>query len=162
MNPLLSWRENLLFAAPGSANTRRLEQLDRAILDHLRHSPLYPAVLEAGLDYAVGRLGGRLSGGQQQLVALGRALLSPAPYLVLDEPSSAFHPQLRAGLTRVLQAEARSRSVIVVTHDMELARSCERILFVRDGTVAGDGDWAGLAAGNPDFAAWTMAGEASR
>jgi ABC-type multidrug transport system fused ATPase/permease subunit len=154
LNPLLTWRENLLFAVPDPANFRRLEQVDRVVMDHLRASPLDRAVLEAGLDCPVGRQGGRLSGGQQQLVALGRALLSPSPFLVLDEPSSAFHPRLRAALVSVLQVEAQSRSVIVVTHDMDLARGCEQIVFVRDGALAGHGSWDSMAADNADFKNW--------
>jgi ABC-type branched-subunit amino acid transport system ATPase component len=154
LNPRLTWRENLLFAAPDRANVRRLAQLDRVLLGHLRRTALDAAVIEAGLGYAVGRQGGRLSGGQQQLVALGRALLSPAPFLVLDEPSSAFHPKLRLDLIGVLQAEARSRSVLVVTHDLDLARACDRLLFVRDGALAGDGPWNTLSTGNEAFRAW--------
>ncbi len=154
INPMLSWRENLLFAAPDPGNVRRLEQVDRLVMDHLRGSPVDGAVLEAGLDYQVGRQGGRLSGGQQQLVALGRALLSPSPFLVLDEPSSAFHPRLRAELVTVLQAEAKARSVVVVTHDMGLARGCDRIVFVREGAVAGDAPWPELARDNMEFKAW--------
>ncbi len=160
LNPLLTWRENLLFAAPDPSNVRRLEQVDRLVLEHLRGSPVDTAVLEAGLDYPVGRGGGRLSGGQQQLVALGRALLSPAPFLVLDEPSSAFHPRLRAELVRVLQAEARTRSVVVVTHDMDLARGCARLVFVRDGAIAADASWADLAH-NPEFKEWLQHGTAA-
>jgi ABC-type multidrug transport system ATPase subunit len=154
LNPLLTWRENLLFAAPDRANFRRLAQLDRVLLDHLQTTGLDAAVIEAGLDYPVGRQGGRLSGGQQQLVALGRALLSQAPFLVLDEPSSAFHPRLRLDLIAVLREEARSRSVIVVTHDLDMARGCDRLLFVRDGALAGDGSWDRLAAETEGFKAW--------
>ena len=160
INPMLSWRENLLFAAPDPGNVRRLEQVDRLVMEHLRGSPVDAAVLEAGLEYQVGRQGGRLSGGQQQLVALGRALLSPAPFLVLDEPSSAFHPRLRAELVTVLQAEAKARSVVVVTHDMDLARGCDRIVFVREGAVAGDAPWPDLARDNMEFKAWLQHGTA--
>ncbi len=158
LNPMLTWRENLLFAAPDPSNFRRLDQVDRLVMDRLRGSPVDAAVLEAGLDYQVGRQGGRLSGGQQQLVALGRALLSRAPFLVLDEPSSAFHPRLRAELVGVLQAEARTRSVIVVTHDMDLARGCDRVVFVREGAIMGDAPWPDLAAGNKEFKAWLQHG----
>ena len=154
LNPLLSWRENLLFAAPDPANTRRSEQLDRVLLEHLAGVPLDAAVIEAGLDFPVGRQGGRMSGGQQQLVALSRALLSPAPVLVLDEPSSAFHPRLRLDLIGVLQDEARSRSVIVITHDMDMARGCDQLLFMHDGMLAGQGSWAHLAAENDAFRDW--------
>lgn len=158
LNPMLTWRENLLFAAPDPSNMRRLEQVDRLVMEHLSGSPVDAAVLEAGLDYQVGRQGGRLSGGQQQLVALGRALLSRAPFLVLDEPSSAFHPRLRAELVGVLQAEAKARSVIVVTHDMDLARGCDRVVFVREGAIMGDAPWPDLARDNEEFVAWLQHG----
>ena len=154
INPLLPWRENLLFAVPDRANIRRLTQVDRVLLDRLQTTSLDGAVIDSGLDYPVGRLGGRLSGGQQQLVALGRALLSSAPFLVLDEPSSAFHPQLRLDAIAVLREEARSRSVIVVTHDLELARACDQLLFVRDGALAAQGNWTGLVADSQGFGAW--------
>jgi len=154
LNPLLTWRENLLFAASDPANTRRFEQLDRVLLDRLAGGKLDAAVIDAGLDFPVGRQGGRMSGGQQQLVALSRALLSPAPILVLDEPSSAFHPQLRLDAIGVLQNEARSRSVIVVTHDMDMARACDELLFMREGMLAGNGSWARLAAENEAFRGW--------
>jgi ABC-type multidrug transport system fused ATPase/permease subunit len=154
LNPLLSWRENLLFAAPDAANTRRSEQLDRVLMEHLASVKLDAAVIESGLDFPVGRQGGRMSGGQQQLVALSRALLSPAPVLVLDEPSSAFHPRLRLDLIGVLQEEAKSRAVIVITHDMDMARGCDQLLFMHDGALAGQGSWSSLAAGNEAFRSW--------
>jgi len=154
VNSMLPWRENLLFAAPDPANTRRLAQVDAVLLGHLQNTPLDNAVIEAGLDYPIGRQGGRLSGGQQQLVALGRALLTPGPFLVLDEPSSAFHPKLRQEAIAVIKEEGKSRSVVVVTHDMDMARACDRILFVRDGALAGQGSWDSLVAHTEGFAAW--------
>jgi ABC-type thiamine transport system ATPase subunit len=155
LNTMLTWRENLLFATADGAAHRQQEQLDQLVLENLRRSSADTTVLEAGLDTPVARLGGQLSGGQQQLVALGRALLSPARFLILDEPSSAFHPQLRTALIAVLQREARARSVVMVTHDMDLARSCDRIIFVREGAVAGDGTWETLEQDNLAFRDWT-------
>jgi ABC-type multidrug transport system fused ATPase/permease subunit len=154
INPLLPWRENLLFAAPDSENARRLAQADGVLLERLAATPLDAALIEAGLGYPVGRQGARLSGGQQQLIALGRALLTPAPFVVLDEPSSAFHPKLRQAAIAVLREEARSRSIIVVTHDFETARACDQALFVRDGALVGQGSWDTLLAKADGFAAW--------
>jgi ABC-type branched-subunit amino acid transport system ATPase component len=155
VNTRLTWGDNLLFAASDALGHRHQARLDRAVLDHLLLSPSDAAVLEAGLATPVGRLGGKLSGGQQQLVALGRALLTPAPFLILDEPSSAFHPQLRAAVIGVLRQEAQSRSVVVVTHDMALARGCDRVIFVRDGAIAGEGTWQSLVAEDASFREWS-------
>ena len=154
VNPLLNWRENLVFGAFNDANATRLAALDRVLVEALAGTPLDRFVVESGLAFRVGRQGGRLSGGQQQLVALGRSLLSDAPFLVLDEPSSALHPRLRADLVAVLQVEARQRGVIVVTHDMELARECDRLIFVKDGAIAADGAWSTLVATDADFREW--------
>ena len=154
LNPLLTWRENLLFSAPDPANSRRSEQLDRVVLEHLAGMSLDAAVIEAGLDFAVGRQGGRMSGGQQQLIALSRALLNRAPVMVLDEPSSAFHPRLRLDLIDVLRDESQLRSVIVVTHDMDMARGCDQLLFMRDGALVGQGSWENLATDNEAFRNW--------
>ncbi len=161
INPLLPWRENILFAAPSAENVRELSKVDNVLLERLKTTPLDAEVIEAGLDYPVGRQGGRLSGGQQQLIGLGRTLLTPARFLVLDEPSSAFHPQLRQEAIHVLQTESKSRSVIAVTHDFDLARACDRIIFIRDGAIAGQGAWDELAANTEGFAAWIAESKAS-
>ena len=81
LNPLLPWRENLLFAALKERNSRDLAAIDQVLLKRLRTTPLDADVIDSGFDYAVGRQGGRLSGGQQQMIGLGRALLSSARFL---------------------------------------------------------------------------------
>jgi ABC-type multidrug transport system ATPase subunit len=154
VNPFLTWRENLLFAVPDAENASRQSRLDEILVEKITATPLDVELIESGLDYPVGRQGGRLSGGQQQLVGFGRALLTPSRFLALDEPSSAFHPQLRLKAIEVLRDEARSRGVIVVTHDLDLARACDRVIFIRDGAIAGQGAWEDLVAGTQGFAAW--------
>ena len=154
LNPLLPWRENLLFAALKERNSRDLAAIDHVLLKRLRTTPLDADVIDSGFDYAVGRQGGRLSGGQQQMIGLGRALLSGARFLVLDEPSSAFHPQLRQIATDVLKRESASRGVIVITHDFDLARACDFLIFIRDGGIVGQGAWNDLVQRAEGFAAW--------
>ena len=154
INPLLTWRENLVFGSFDGGNANRLAALDRALIAAVAGTPLDALLRDSGLAFGVGRGGGRLSGGQQQLVALGRALLSPAPFVVLDEPSSALHPQLRADVIAVLTAEAQRRAVLVITHDMDLARACDRLLFVKDGALAAEGAWDALVRSDPAFQAW--------
>jgi ABC-type branched-subunit amino acid transport system ATPase component len=157
LNSLLTWRENLLFAVPDRANARSSAQIDHILAERLRDTPLDALVLEAGLNYSVGRLGGRLSGGQRQLVALGRVLVSAARFIFLDEPTSALDPQLKADVIAALKREAAARSIVVITHDMELARACDRVLFIKEGSLIGQDSWETLAAHNDVFRNWHAA-----
>jgi ABC-type multidrug transport system fused ATPase/permease subunit len=157
LNTLLTWRENLLFAVPDRANARLSTQIDYALTERLRGTPLDALVLEAGLDYRVGRLGGRLSGGQRQLVTLGRVLISSAQYIFLDEPTSAFDPQLKNDVIAALKRQSARRSIVVITHDMELARACDRVLFIKEGSLVGQDSWDTLAAYNDVFRSWHAA-----
>jgi ABC-type multidrug transport system fused ATPase/permease subunit len=157
LNSLLPWRDNLLFAMPDRANARRTAQVDQLLTERLRGAPLDPLVIEAGLGYGAGRLGGRLSGGQRQLLALARVLISSARFVFLDEPTAALDPQSRSGVGAALAWEAERRSIVVITHDMELARSCDQVLFIKDGGLAGQDSWEGLAAHNEAFSSWHAA-----
>ncbi len=90
----------------------------------------------AGLDARVGEGGHGLSGGQSQRVALARAFLSPAPVVVLDEPTAKLDPaaaeRVIAGLQRLVEQQ---RTVIIASHDPRLQRLAQRRLHVADGAV---------------------------
>lgn len=73
---------------------------------------------------------GRVSGGQRQLAALARALVQSPPIILADEPTSGLHSRKAARVLarfRELARKAKS-SILMVTHDNELARSADRIL----------------------------------
>lgn len=83
----------------------------------------------------------QLSGGQQQRVAIARALAMRPEILLLDEPTSALDPELREEVRDVLvRLGDEGMTMIVVTHDMDLARRlADRVLFFADGVVAESG-----------------------
>ena len=83
-----------------------------------------------------------LSGGQQQLVALGQALVRDPDVLLLDEPTSALDLRRQLEVMQIVRRVTRKRGIITVAalHDLGLAcRFSERFLLLRDGRVTLDG-----------------------
>ncbi|MCD6525922.1 MAG: ABC transporter ATP-binding protein [Desulfuromonas sp.] len=78
----------------------------------------------------------QLSGGQQQRVAIARALANDPPILLADEPTGNLDTTTGAQIIKVLQQlSAQGKTLIMVTHDQQIAAQMERRLFMRDGRV---------------------------
>ncbi|HLF56589.1 MAG TPA: ABC transporter ATP-binding protein [Thermoanaerobaculia bacterium] len=92
---------------------------------------------EVGLAELVDRFPGQLSGGEQQRVALCRALLLEPPLVLADEPTGSLDPAAGAVVFELLLALQRRHgtTVLLVTHNPELARRCARILVLDDGVL---------------------------
>ncbi|MDQ0471584.1 MacB family efflux pump subunit [Labrys wisconsinensis] len=82
---------------------------------------------------------GQLSGGQQQRVSIARALMNGAEVIFADEPTGALDSASGREVLRILdELHAGGQTVIIVTHDMAVARRAERIIELRDGVVVSD------------------------
>ena len=149
----LSWRDNLLFAGAPSADTRIQRKLDRIILAHAAASPLRTMLIESGLQTSVGRDGRRFSGGQRQLICLGRTLLRDAQLYLLDEPTAALDLVKRWNVNRLLRERAKSASVIAITHDLDLAKLADRVVVMKEGGIHATGKFSELFPRDADFRA---------
>lgn len=78
-----------------------------------------------------------LSGGQQQRVAIARALMLSPDILCFDEPTSALDPELTGEVLRVIRSlKGRDRTMVIVTHEMEFARSVsDKVIYMADGNI---------------------------
>ena len=90
-----------------------------------------------GLSDKLGSFPYQLSGGQQQRVAIARALALQPQVLCFDEPTSALDPELTGEVLRVIRGlKDRDTTMIVVTHEMEFARSvADTVIFMSDGVI---------------------------
>ena len=97
------------------------------------------------------RLPSQLSGGQQQRAAIARALCMEPRALLLDEPTSALDPELQQEVIKVIKdLAAEDRTMILVTHDMSLARDVsDHVIFLHQGKIEEQGPPAELF-GNPE------------
>jgi ATP-binding cassette subfamily B protein len=127
-----SLADNLRYGDPG-ASIERVEKASRQ------------ARLEAdvkgfpdGYATLVGERGITLSGGQRQRTALGRALLVEAPLLVLDDALASVDNNTAAGILAEIRLQ-RSRSVLMISHQLSAAAACDRILVLEDGRLVQEG-----------------------
>ncbi|MGR6430749.1 MacB family efflux pump subunit [Rhizobium sp. PAMB 3174] len=82
---------------------------------------------------------GQLSGGQQQRVSIARALMNDGDVILADEPTGALDQASGDEVLRILDELNRDgRTVIIVTHDMNVARRANRIIEIADGVIVGD------------------------
>ena len=88
---------------------------------------LFPELLERGRQRA-----GTLSGGQQQMVAIGRALLNPNRLLLIDEPTKGLAPALVSDVARVLERVAETETAVLVEQNLGVVRRLARAIVVLD------------------------------
>jgi ABC-type Fe3+/spermidine/putrescine transport system ATPase subunit len=114
------------------------------------------ALALVGLERLKDRSVDRLSGGEQQRVALARTLVTEPRLVMLDEPVGSLDRQLRRRLVEELKDLLRGRCVIYVTHDHEEAREiADRLALLHEGRVVQSGTYDELVA-NP-ASAWVRA-----
>ena len=90
------------------------------------------------LDWA-SHLPNELSGGQQQRVAIARALASGPKLLLADEPTGALDSSTSSDIMAFLQKlNDEGKTILIVTHERDIANMCKRIVFLKDGIIMED------------------------
>ena len=95
--------------------------------------------LPDGVDTQIGTEGTYLSGGEQQRIALARAILKDAPIVLLDEATASLdvenETKVQGALSRLLQG----KTVLVIAHRMRTVEAADKIVVLSDGKVAEEG-----------------------
>ncbi|GKX58439.1 MacB family efflux pump subunit [Leminorella grimontii] len=92
-----------------------------------------------GLQERINYRPSQLSGGQQQRVSIARALMNGGQIILADEPTGALDTHSGQEVLKILKdLHAQGHTVIIVTHDMQIAEHAERIIELRDGVVISD------------------------
>lgn len=128
-----SLRENVLMGRAAADATRLTEVAALTGLDRLVAS--HPQ----GWEMPVGEMGAMLSGGQRQLVALARALVTRPRILLMDEPTSSMDAQSEVAFLKRLREAAGDCTLIMVTHRPAVLELAQRVTMVEAGAVVLDG-----------------------
>ena len=108
--------------------------------------------LPKGMDTVIGTEGTYLSGGEQQRIALARAILKNAPIVVLDEATAFADPENEAMIQKAFSTLTRDRTVIMIAHRLSTVVNADRIIVLHQGRVAEQGTHAELVSRNGLYA----------
>lgn len=126
-------RDNLLLGNPNATDDECVDVLRQVNLGNVvDRSP-------AGLDAQVGESGIRLSGGEQQRLAIARTLLAAPPILLLDESTSSLDGENEALMQAALDRVAEGRSMLMIAHRLATVADADQIVVMESGRVIGTG-----------------------
>jgi thiol reductant ABC exporter CydD subunit len=126
--------DNIRLARPGASDTDMIAAAQAA------HAHEFIQALRQGYDTPIGEQGARLSGGQRQRLAIARAFLKDAPFLILDEATSYLDPASEAAIRDALHNLMRGRTVLLIAHRMKLVYTADRVAMLDQGRVIESGE----------------------
>lgn len=120
--------ENVMLPLYFSKGVRRRDKKKRA-MEVLR---------KVGIEELAYKKVNKLSGGQKQRVAIARAIVNEPSIILADEPTGALDVVTSGEIIKVLrELNEQGITVVIITHDMDVANSCERIITIADGKLVG-------------------------
>ena len=149
-------RRNVAFGRPDTA----IDDADVEAALRLAHLTDICPALPQGLDTRLGERGVRLSGGERQRVAIARALFHNPDVLVFDEATSALDQQTEQAIIRAIDELRGVKTLFVVAHRLSTVRGCDRLVFLEDGRITGEGSYDDLLEQHPAFRGMVSAGVA--
>ena len=130
--------ENVRMAKPGASREEVMQALLAAQCGDIIEK------LPNGIDTVIGAKGVYLSGGEQQRIAIARAMLKNAPILILDEATAFADPDNEVLVQRAFTEMAKNRTVIMIAHRLTTVRNADRIYVLKDGEIEESGSHGGL------------------
>ncbi len=149
------FQESFLFATTVAENIALDSGADRNQVEEaarIASADRFVRALPEGYDTVVGERGHTLSGGERQRVALARAIVRAPRVLLLDDATSAVDPSIESDILGALREQMRT-TMIVVAYRLSTIRLADRVVYLEDGRVAGEGQHEDLLATLRGYAA---------
>jgi len=134
---------------------RRRKENEKKMNVQMRKERAMAALKEVGLEKRIDHFPSQLSGGQQQRVAIARAMVNDPAFILADEPTGNLDTGMTLEIMGLFQKLNRQgKTIIMVTHEPELAVYTRRIITLRDGELVSDKQVAKRRDAADDLAQW--------
>jgi ABC-type multidrug transport system fused ATPase/permease subunit len=138
---------NIFFGKTKTANPQAQEKINQSIIQLLIEEDLLETIIEIGMYYQVGTKGDKLSGGQQQKLAIARIFLKHPRILIMDEATSALDNTSQARIQNLLETRWKKKSTVIsVVHRLDTIKNYDRVAVMKAGKILEIGTYDELIA----------------
>jgi ABC-type cobalamin/Fe3+-siderophores transport system ATPase subunit len=138
---------NLFFGKFKTTHPRIQDAINEQVVRLLIEEDLLEAILEIGMQFQVGSKGDRLSGGQRQKIAIGRAFLKEPKILIMDEATSALDNRSQARIQSLLDSHWKGKTTLIaVVHRLDIIKGYDKIGVMKSGKLEEMGPYDELMA----------------
>jgi len=138
---------NIFFGKTKTSNPQAQETINQSIIQLLIEEDLLEAIIEIGMHYQVGTKGDKLSGGQQQKLAIARIFLKAPRILIMDEATSALDNKSQTRIQNLLETRWKKKSTVVsVVHRLDTIKNYDKVAVMKAGKILEMGTYDELMA----------------
>ncbi|SHO50404.1 ABC-type multidrug transport system, ATPase and permease component [Desulfopila aestuarii DSM 18488] len=136
---------NIFFGRIRTSLGHAQEKINQAIIQLLIEEDILEEIAGIGMEFQVGSMGDRLSGGQRQKLAIARVLLKQPRIVIMDEATSALDNKSQARIQRLVETRWKGkRTVISVVHRLDAIRNYDRVAVMKAGKIIEFGGYGQL------------------
>jgi energy-coupling factor transporter ATP-binding protein EcfA2 len=138
---------NIFFGKTKSTSPQAQERINQSIIQLLIEEDLLETIIEIGMHYQVGTKGDKLSGGQQQKLAIARIFLKAPRILIMDEATSALDNKSQARIQNLLETRWKKRNTVIsVVHRLDTIKNFDKVAVMKAGKILETGTYNELMA----------------
>jgi len=138
---------NLFFGKFKTSNPQIQHAINEQVVQLLIEEDLLETILKIGMQFQVGSKGDRLSGGQRQKIAIGRAFLKKPKILIMDEATSALDNRSQARIQSLLDSHWKGKTTLIaVVHRLDIIQGYDKIGVMKSGKIEEMGPYQELIA----------------